>query len=90
MYQYETNCTIASGHDIVAMMETAKEINYRALVAEVGEAELRKVFPDYNWNGDGGLTLAADYAVMFYRGKYMGRSAYIVQHSAIEYVFTMQ
>lgn len=87
MFNYKTNCTLALAEDIESMVDGSREITYETFMRHVSDYDLEALFPFYNWRGRGGLTLRNDYAVSFFKGNYVGKPVYYVQHSCIEYIF---
>jgi len=90
MYQYLTNCVGIAERDVVhllAMIDAGREITYRTLQQHVGRDSLADMFPFYNWDQQGGLTMINDYAVSYHKSTYKGRRCYYVRHSAIEYIW---
>ena len=93
MFIYETNCTVANGDDIEAMVDACKEISWKTLVKYVDIHEVADLFPDYNWTAIGlgkgfGIRLKDDHSVRFCKSTYQGRPCYYIEWSGIEYVFT--
>ena len=86
-HQYLTNCINSTAELINDMVDEAIEITWRTFRDRVYLAELKELFPHYDWTGQG-LHIKDDYAVSFHRSTYAGVRCYYVQHSAIEYVFT--
>ncbi len=86
-YQYLTNCTASTAELIEDMVEEAIEITWRTFRDRVYLAELKDLFPVYDWTGPG-LHIKDDYAVSFYRSMYAGVRCYFVDYSRIEYIFT--
>ena len=87
-YEYFISCINSTAEKIDAMMNTAEEISYSKLQSVIGRQRLKEIFSLYAWGKEKGLRMKDDFAVSYYRGIYDGSPAYIVQHSAIEYVFT--
>ena len=90
MGQCEFFTTCVNCEDVEAleeMIDRAKEISYRVFTSYVPEEELAEIFPGYDWDGGGGLTLEGDPYVEYYQSKYSGNFAVFVTHSAIEYVW---
>ena len=92
-HYYVTNCVGAKGEDITAMLETAVEVtrrtfcrNTRTMSRHYVEQALGYVFGMAHGPG---LTMAKDYHVAYYKGRYRGILAYWLTWSAIEYVFTL-
>ncbi len=71
------------------MEERAREITYRTFIRRVGTEELRERFPDYNWRKgkSPGLRLKDDYAVRFYKSRFMGKPCYCVDWSSIDHIW---
>lgn len=86
-YSFKTTCVNSTAERIERMTENAKKVTYNELAKAIGEIELKIIFPTYKWNGKG-LELKNDYAVSFYKSKYMGKPCYYIVHSMIEYIFT--
>ena len=90
-YQFETSCVQSTAEKIHAMVDRAREITYQTFVRYVDLEEL-KLFNGYTW-GPGrqeGLRLKDDWAVRYYRSRYNGRKCVYMDHSRIEYIFTMR
>lgn len=88
-YQYLTNCTVSTGELIEDMVDhdEAIEITWRTFRDRIYLAELKDLFPVYDWDGRG-LHIKDDYHVTFHRSEYAGVRCYYVQQSGIEYIFT--
>jgi len=81
------NCVSLSGDFITEMKDNSETIFYEDFVEYVSEKEIRAIFPDYDWHGEGGLEFRDDYAIGFYQSKYNGVPCVYFSHSAIEYVW---
>jgi len=90
-YYFCADCVNSTAEKIDALMDSAEEITYDKLLSVVGEESVREVFGEnagYAWGNEEGLKLKDDFAISYYRGIYDGAPAYVIQHSAIEYIFT--
>lgn len=87
-YDYEISCMNSTAEKIDNMMETAEEISFNKFKSVIGEEKIKQLLSQYTWGRDEGLKLKDDYYVSYYRGIYKNKPAYIIQHSAIEYIFT--
>lgn len=85
--QYVTCCIHSTADAIRDMIDHERQISYKTALKRIGRNELAKVFPDYDWQRSGGLTMKRDWHVGYYRSRYLGRPCYFVRHSAIEYIF---
>tara|TARA_Y100000310_G_scaffold311841_1_gene358533 strand:- start:5 stop:670 length:666 start_codon:yes stop_codon:yes gene_type:complete len=66
------------------------DVPYEELAANVPEDELRRTFPDYDWDGTGecnGITLESDWSVSYHKSIFKGIPCYYVDHSRIEHIF---
>jgi len=87
---YHTNCVHSTGEKINAMQATGKEISRRTFLAEVDRVSLAEVERALGYdtgNERGGLRMANDWHVSYYRGIYDGRPCVYFDHSRIEYIF---
>lgn len=87
---FRTNCVHSTAEKIDAMMDTAKDITFVTFWRAVDKAQVKALFPDYEWGRAKGLRLKDDYAVSYYHSHFDGVLAFILQHSAIEYIFTVE
>jgi len=71
-------------------IDNAIDITYRTFMEHVNQAQVRELFPFYEWKPgrQPGLRLKDDFAVSYHRSKFMGKICYYMRHSAIEYIFT--
>lgn len=94
IYLFETDCTTSDARSIRQMVDQAKKITYRTFIKNVAIDHLRTIYPfnTYEWgSGDKpGLRLKDDWHVRYYRSVYRGIPCYYIDHSAIEYVFTLK
>lgn len=92
-FRYFNNCVNWNRDDVhkegglCDMVDSGRDITRRTFIKNVGLPEVREFEKSMGYPF-GGLTMAADYAVAYYRGKLHGERVYWVKHSAIEYVFT--
>lgn len=84
--QYVGRCVDLFGPDIQEMVDSAVEITRTTFMRHVTAEALRSLFPDYQWGGRG-FTMAKDWHICYYRGKYRGKRCWFLVHSATEYVF---
>lgn len=85
--EYITCCINSTADAIRDLIEHERAITYRTALKRIGRTNLARVFPDYDWRGQGGLTMKRDWHVGYYKSRYLGRPCYFVRHSAIEYIF---
>lgn len=85
-FRYLTNCINAEGEDIQAMCDASTEITYRTFIKHVPIEEIKRLFPFYDWSGQG-LHIKNDFMVSYYKSKYKGIPCYYLEHSRIEYIF---
>lgn len=93
-YNYVTNCTNSghgkNGEAIHRMVEKSSTLDYDDVERMVGREQLAEVFSDYDWSDDPtGMTLKSDWAVSYAQSKWRGIPCVYVQHSRIEYIFTL-
>lgn len=89
-YHFYKNCVAHNDSDVRflnEMIENAQDITYDQLVRAVGLAEVKRVFPQYEWGRRPGLKLKDDWAVSYHKSMYGGYPCYYIEHSRIEYVF---
>jgi hypothetical protein len=92
-YRYLTRCTHlgrADVADLQAMTERGRPVGYATFARHVPRADLVRVLPFYTWAGRGGLRLANDWHVGYYRSTFRGAPVYYLVHSAIEYIFAQR
>jgi len=85
-YQYLTCCVDSTAEAIDAMTEQARQITARTFFKHVSRAEVIDRF-GYSRMG---LKPENDYAVSFWKSKYKGMPCYYMEHSRIEYIWTVQ
>jgi len=86
-YIYNGNCIQLNAKLVTEMVDNSEEIDYEDIRKEIPQKELRILFPDYDWNNQGGLQLHNDYSVKFCKSKYNGKKCLYIQWSAIEFVW---
>lgn len=92
-FRYVGNCTLPDcGPHLADMMERAKKVPYKELLAAVGRATLAETFPGFYWGERpnrrrGDMALHQDPYVSFYKSTYRDLPCYFVQESGIEYIF---
>ena len=87
-----TTCVMLTQRDVPqlwAMMDIAREIQFQAFAKRCDWQPLAKAMEYDIGRGERGLHLRDDYAVRFYRSKWNKRPCYVMQHSAIEYIFQL-
>ena len=77
-------------HDMIE--QASSDIGYAPFAAEVGEAQLKKLFPQYDWEPaqeptQGWLTMRQDWHISYHRSTLLGTTVMYLVHSAIEFVF---
>jgi hypothetical protein len=87
--QFIIDCVSANGDDITEMVDNAITITRRTFLKHVDRDNLKAVEVDlgYVLHPSQGLTMAADWAVSYHRGKYRGQPCVFFKWSCIEYVF---
>jgi 8-oxo-dGTP pyrophosphatase MutT (NUDIX family) len=96
-YRYACNCVsgphgrAGDGRAIHEMTDIASDITYEQFVRAVDINDLRNIFGMYNWSrrDTGQLRMRDDYAVSFHRSRWRGIPCIYVDHSRIEYIFTI-
>lgn len=92
-WRFVTTCVNASGDDITAMNDAAKEITYDRMRRIVGQpfVDLQK---QLNYDVPGtrgrdriGLTMRGDWAVSYHRSTYQGKPCLFFRWSHIEHIF---
>ena len=87
-YSWLQTCVGADYWEIHKMQDAGEEIDYDELVEAVGIDELRRFFPEYDWDQTGdGLTLKDDWSVTYHRSLYRGFPCMVVGHSGIDYIW---
>ena len=90
-YRYAACCVDSTAELIGDMTERARAVTlatlrkYCAGLADWERANLYAV-----GNERGGLRLANDWAVAFFKSVYNGKPCYFVKHSQIEYIWTLE
>ena len=69
-----------------AMIDSGVEITRRTFLRHVNREDLKMLEADLCYE-KGGLQMASDWAVGYYKGKLRGQEVVWFSHSAIEYVF---
>ena len=90
-YTYETCCVHSTAEKITALQESGRAITRRTFLRYVSPEDLRTLEQalGYDTGTDrGGLRMANDWYVAYYRGVYDARPAVYFDHSRIEYIFT--
>lgn len=90
MKQYVTNCVTTTNKQLTPMISNARQIDFDTFAQAVDMAEVKRLFPQYNWNGDNsnGLRLNDDRYVSYWESAFMGKPCVYIQHSCIEYIFS--
>ena len=83
-FTYETCCVESDADSIIDMMDRAREVSFETVARHVGRDEIARVFPSYR----DAFRIQDDYHVRYYSSRFQGRRAYVIVHSAIEYIFT--
>jgi hypothetical protein len=86
-FTYYCNCVNWDNGDLESLedlIDKEIEVEYAELEANVSKEQLDEVFPMYN---NCPLTLEKDWHVRYFKTELHGKPAYMVRHSAIEYVF---
>ncbi len=83
-YFYHTNCTVAQADDINEMTEQAVEIDYEDFEEN---CSIPWDVEPFSYHVDGAPSLKDDWAVHFYKSKFMNNDCFYMKHSMIEYVF---
>lgn len=84
-HYFEVACVQADGDDIRTMMNSAVSITRATFVSNTNNADrwaLEKVL------GYHPFPIGSDWFIGYYKGFYLGRSAYILKWSGIEHIFT--
>ena len=90
-FAYETCCVNSTAELITDMVERAREVTLTTLRRHcAGLVEWEKCQLYATGNRRGGLRLAKDYAVSFFKSVYNGKPCYFIKHSAIEYIWTLE
>lgn len=89
MFTYLTNCVNSNdGPGVREMIDGARQVTWKTFIRHVPVKEIKELFPFYAWRGRG-LHIKSDYAVAFYKSKYRGQKCYYIEHSRIEYIWTL-
>ena len=92
-WQFATTCVQSTAELINALIDSEREITYRTFRRALGGTELDQWAAQmlYDVGSErGGLRLKDDFCVSFYRGKFDGRRALFIRHSAIEHIWTLE
>ena len=93
IWQFATTCVNSTAALINALIDSERQISYRTFRRALGGAELDRWASEmlYDVGSErGGLRLKDDFCVSFYRGRFDGRRALFVRHSAIEHIWTLE
>ena len=88
-FNYFNNCVGIGSKDVPAlhqMIDRARDIKWETLIKHIRTEQVRSLFPDYEYNGNG-LHIKDDWAVSFCKSRFRGKVCYYIRHSAIEYIF---
>lgn len=88
--RFITSCVLCGDGDAInAMMDKARPITYRTFARHMGRHAMRELARQFKYDlrRDVGLTIAQDWAVGYYRGRWAGEKVLIFQHSRIEYIY---
>ena len=96
-YCYFNNCVSWDPGDVnkpgglCDMIDNGLDITRRTFLQHVSTDSLKDIESGlgYEDHPKKGLTMAADWAVSYHRGKLHGERVYFFKHSAIEYVFNI-
>ena len=88
-YRYVHNCTDSNYNeiDIRKMMESAIEVSRNAFARAIGPEEWRAVQQRLGY--DRNFPISRDWHVSYEKGNYRGVPAYWLNHSGIEWIFTL-
>ena len=92
-YHFYTNCVNWPRHDVHVegglcnLIADRVEITRRTLLEHVDRNDLESLQDDLGYERHGGLHMASDWHVEYFRSKLHGKRVYGFRHSAIEYVF---
>ena len=89
-FRYYTNCIGSTMELIQALTASAHEITRRTFVTYADPDSLRELERSLAYDTGterGGLRMANDWAVSYYRGTYDGRPCVFFVHSHIEHIF---
>lgn len=87
---FVTNCVGSDGPSINAMTDTARPITRRTFLRYVDRANLTEIERGLSYDTGterGGLRMANDWHVGYYRSTYQGRPCVYFDHSRIEWIF---
>lgn len=89
MKKYVTRCVEATNKQLIPMVSNARQIDFDMFARAVDMAEVKRLFPQYNWNGNksNGLRLKDDRYVSYWESRFMGKPCVYIEHSCIEYIF---
>lgn len=89
-YHYRTCCVNSTAELINALTDSAVEVTYRTFRKHCegldGWADRMGYVKDPQ---HGGLHLSGDWSVSFHKGTYAGVPCYFIDHSRIEYIWTL-
>lgn len=84
-HRYLTCCVNSTAHAIEDMMDQAVEIQCSTFKRRCDWQPTAEALG----YGQHGLRLEDDYHIRYFRSRYRGKPAYVLVHSAIEYIFTV-
>ena len=87
MFQFHTTCVSANGNDITVMVDNSTEITRRTFLKYIDRENFRECEKSLGYVSRGGLAMANDHAVSYYKSHYRGRKCVYFYWSAIEYIF---
>ncbi len=90
-FRYETCCIHSTMELIHALQEAAKPISRRTFLKHANSDDLDKLADSFGYVKNarsGGLTMAKDWHIGYYKSFYDGKPCYYFDHSRIEYIFT--
>lgn len=85
-HTFHTTCVDSDGPSIDAMTDAAREVTRRTFQRRCDWRPWAQGL-GYSLTRDGGLPLARDWHVAYFKSRYRGRPCYYAVHSAIEHIF---
>ena len=90
-FKYQTCCVNSTAELIGAMTERARPVTLATLRKHCAGLVIWERSMSYDTGNErGGLRLANDYAVSFFKSIYDGVPCYFIEHSRIEYIWTRE
>lgn len=87
-FAFVTSCVNSTAEDIHAMQEQARNVSLRTFARAIGPARWKELQADFGY-GRYTLSIYRDWAISFAHSTYRGVECYYMEHSRIEYIYTL-